>query len=326
MYDITVIGPAVIDILASPVGPGMFEGDARYLDKIRLSFGGDALNESAVLARLGKKVQLISKVGEDEAGRKILEYLRENGISTDSIRVEAGLDTAINIVLIDKDGSRFILGAADSSPRRLEPEDVDVQLDKGETAGIVCFASMFISPRFTIEAMKTLFSRIKAEGRTLIVDMTRTKNGETLEDLRELLPFMDVFVPNDEEICSLTGDDDPVRNAARLVESGVKTAVVKAGARGCIVATVDGIVEIPSVKGVQCVDTTGAGDTFAAAFACGLSDGLPVTECARLGCAAASCSIEQIGATDGVRSLEQVLQRMKILSKDSGGIFQYPSQ
>jgi len=313
MYDITVIGPAVIDILASPVGPDPFAGDVKYLDKIRLSFGGDALNESVVLARLGKKVQLISKVGEDEAGRKILDYLRENGISTDSIRMEAGLDTAINIILIDKYGERRILGAADTSPRRLEPEDVEAQLNKGETAGIVCFASMFISPRFTIEAMKDLFSRIKAEGRTLIVDMTHTKNRETLEDLRDLCPYMDVFVPNDEEIGSLTGDLDPVRNAVLLVESGVKTAVVKAGARGCIVATRDGVVEIPSVKGVQCVDTTGAGDTFAAAFACGLSDGLPVAECARLGCAAASCSIEQIGATDGVRSLDQVMERYRTI-------------
>jgi len=61
------------------------------------------------------------------------------------------------------------------------------------------------------------------------------------------------------------------------------------------------------------VDTTGAGDTFAAAFACGLSDGLPVAECARLGCAAASCSIEQIGATDGVRSLDQVMERYRTI-------------
>ena len=300
MYDITVIGPAVIDILASPVGPDPFAGDVKYLDKIRLSFGGDALNESVVLARLGKKVQLISKVGEDEAGRKILDYLRENGISTDSIRMEAGLDTAINIILIDKYGERRILGAADTSPRRLEPEDVEAQLNKGETAGIVCFASMFISPRFTIKAMKDLFSRIKAEGRTLIVDMTHTKNRETLEDLRDLFPYMDVFVPNDEEIGSLTGDLDPVRNAALLVESGVKTAVVKAGARGCIVATRDGVVEIPSVKGVQCVDTTGAGDCFAAVFLAATIKGYPVREACQRACRAASLSTLSTGASGAI--------------------------
>lgn len=313
MYDVTVIGPSVIDVLASPVGPDLFSSGVRYLDRIIMSFGGDALNEAAVLTRLGKKVQLISKTGEDEAGRKILDYLRENGISTDSIRVEAGLDTAVNIVLVDRDGSRRILGAADTSPRRLEPEDVEAQLDKGETAGIVCFASMFSSPRFTIEAMKALFSRIKAEGRILVADMTRTKNGETLEDLRDLFPYMDVFMPNEEEICLLTGDDDPVRNAVRLVERGVKTAVVKAGARGCIVGTKDGTAEIPAVKGIRCVDTTGAGDTFAAGFILGLCEGLPMEECARLGNAAASCCVEQIGATDGVRSPEQVMDRYRML-------------
>lgn len=311
MYDVTVIGPSVIDILASPAGPDLLSGITRYLDKIGMSFGGDALNESVVLTRLGKKVQLISKVGGDEAGKKILEYLRENGISTDSIRIEAGLDTTINIVLIEKNGARRFLGTASSSARRLGPEDVGAQLNKGETAGIVCFASMFISPLFSIDAMKALFSRVKAEGRTLVVDMTRTKNGETLEDLRGLLPYMDVFMPNDGEIRSLTGDDDPARNAMRLVECGVKTAVVKTGAEGCIVATKGGITKVPPVPGIQCVDTTGAGDSFAAGFVYGLCDGLPAEACARLGCAAASCSIEQVGATDGVQSLEQVLERFR---------------
>ena len=311
MYDVTVIGPAVIDILASPAGPDLFSGDKRYLDKIRMSFGGDALNEAIVLSRLGKRVQLITKVGADEAGKKILEYMVENGISPNSSRVEAGLDTAINIALIDKNGSRRFLMDANSSLRRLGLEDAQAQLDKGETAKIVCFASMFISPLFTIDAMKALFSRIKAEGRTLVVDMTRVKNGEKLEDLEGLLPYMDVFVPNDEEICSLTGDDDPARNAARLLERGVKAAVVKTGAKGCVVATKDGVVKVSAVPGVRCVDTTGAGDTFAAGFVFGLSEGRPVEDCARLGCAAASCSVEQVGATDGVRSLEQVMERYR---------------
>ena len=68
MYDVTVIGPALIDVLAAPFSMEAMARDSRYLDQIRMSFGGDALNESAVLTRLGKKVQLISKVGADEAG------------------------------------------------------------------------------------------------------------------------------------------------------------------------------------------------------------------------------------------------------------------
>ena len=69
MYDVTVIGPAVIDVLAAPYDADAFSRGAdfsRYMDGIRMSYGGDALNESTVLTRLGKKVQLISRIGEDK--------------------------------------------------------------------------------------------------------------------------------------------------------------------------------------------------------------------------------------------------------------------
>ena len=336
MCDVTVIGPGVMDVLASPFDQEVFERDSRYLDHIRMSFGGDALNESVVLSRLGKCVQLISKVGNDEAGRSIMGYLRKCGVPTDHVQVQDGLDTSVNIALIAQDGSRKFLMDPHSSIRKLGPEDVLPYLpggskDDGKTAPIVSFASMFISPLFTIEQMKELFAAVKAAGKTLVVDVTRAKNGEKLEDLRELLPYIDVFVPNDEEIASMTGIADPEENVRLLVEAGVKTAVVKIGGEGCLIGMkLDAeapvsekaesgkgktgspgvkIIHVPAVPGAKCVDTTGAGDTFAAGFIAGLCNGWSVENCARLGCAAASCSIEQIGATDGVHSPEQVMER-----------------
>ena len=317
MYDVTVIGPALIDVLAAPFSMEAMERDSRYLDQIRMSFGGDALNESAVLTRLGKKVQLISKVGADEAGRTVLNYLHKNGIDTDSVQVEEGLETAVNIALIAEDGSRKFLMNPHSSLRRLGLEEVMPVLSQiladSQGAKIVSFASMFISPLFTVEKMKELFAAVKAAGRTLVVDVTRAKNGETLEDLKDLLPYIDVFVPNDEEIASLTGVQDPAENVRILVEAGVKTAVVKIGGEGCLVGTRAGIVHVHAVPDAACVDTTGAGDTFAAGLIAGLCNGWSLPECAKLGCAAASCSIEQIGATDGVRSLDQVMERYHMI-------------
>ena len=342
MYDVTVIGPALIDVLAAPFSMEAMARDSRYLDQIRMSFGGDALNESAVLTRLGKKVQLISKVGADEAGRSVLDYLHKNGIDTDSVQVEEGLETAVNIALIAEDGSRKFLMNPHSSLRRLGLEDVMPVLSQiladSQGAKIVSFASMFISPLFSVEKMKELFAAVKAAGRTLVVDVTRAKNGETLEDLKDLLPYIDVFVPNDEEIASLTGVQDPAENVRILVEAGVKTAVVKIGGEGCLVGTreenagpgtigaaaaddaldtvVRGgvrIVHVRAVPNAACIDTTGAGDTFAAGLIAGLCSGWSLPECAKLGCAAASCSIEQIGATDGVRSLDQVMERYHMI-------------
>ena len=125
MFDVTVIGPAVIDILASPVDLDAIAAGSRDLDRIRMSFGGDALNEAVALSRLGRKVRLISKVGDDVAGRRILSYMEENGIPTDDVRVQEGLDTAINIALIEKDGNRKFLMNPHSSLRRLSPEIPD---------------------------------------------------------------------------------------------------------------------------------------------------------------------------------------------------------
>lgn len=307
MYDVTVIGPSVIDILAAPFDPEALAKGKRDVDQIRMSFGGDALNESVVLSRMGKKVQLISKIGADEAGRSIRKHLEKEKVSTKHVIVEKGLNTSVNIALVDADGGRKFLTDPHSSQRKLGLEDVLPMLD--ETAPIVSFASIFISPCFSIEKTEQVFSRIKAAGKTLVSDVTRPKNGETFDDLKVLFPYMDIFVPNDEEIFLLTGEKDPYKNVQMLVDAGVKTAVVKIGKDGCLIGTRDGTVHVPAVAGVKCVDTTGAGDSFAAGLIAGLAEGRSIVDCARLGCAAASCSIEQVGATDGVRSLEQVMER-----------------
>lgn len=309
MYDVTVIGPSVIDILAAPFDPDALAMGKRDVDQIRMSFGGDALNESVVLSRLGKKVQLISKIGADEAGRSIRKHLEKEKVSTKHIIVQQGLNTSVNIALVEAGGERRFLTDPHSSQRKLALEDVLPMLD--QTASIVSFASLFISPLFSIEKTEKLFSRIKAGGKVLVCDVTRPKNGETFEDLKVLFPYMDFFVPNDEEIFLLTGEKDPYKNVQMLVDAGVKTAVVKIGKDGCLVGTKEGITHVHAVQGVKCVDTTGAGDSFAAGFIAGLIDGRSVIDCARLGCAAASCSIEQVGATDGVRSLELVMERYR---------------
>ena len=73
-YDITVIGAGIIDVLASPVTETVLSAGSIPMETIQMSFGGDALNESVILSDLGKKVQLISKVGDDEAGKRVLGF------------------------------------------------------------------------------------------------------------------------------------------------------------------------------------------------------------------------------------------------------------
>ncbi len=308
--DVTVIGAAIVDILARPVTPDVFLTGSQPVKEVRLSCGGDALNEAVVLARFGKQVELVTKVGNDDAGKQVLAFLSSAGVDTGCVKIEDGLETGANLVLVDARGERYFLTNPHGSLRRLARQDIEPYLD--DAAGLVCFAGMFVSPLLDIPAMEQVFCRIKSKpGRVLAADMTKAKNGERLEDLKCLLPYLDYLFPNEAEIALLTGDKDAERNARLLVEAGVGCAVIKCGSRGCLIHTRTGAYRIPAYPVREAVDSTGAGDCFAAGFLWALSEGMELEECGRFACAAASCAVEQLGATAGLRSLEDAMLRYR---------------
>ena len=171
---------------------------------------------------------------------------------------------------------------------------------------------LFISYALDVAAMESIFRRIKASGRTLAIDMKSPKNGETLEDLSGLLASVDYFFPNESELATLTGGDDVHKNITALLSHGLKCAVVKRGGKGCIIATDSAQIEIPACPVDKVIDTTGAGDCFAAGFLWALSEGWTLAECGQFACTVASCSVEAVGAVAGVKSLEQVMSRYKL--------------
>ena len=360
MGRITVIGNSVVDVMAWPVTPAVFQTGSAAIRETKLTFGGDALNEAVVLSRFGKSVRLISRIGRDEAGARILSFLKDNGVSAEDMIVDPGTATSVNIVLIDEKGERYFLTDPDSSQRRLAKEDVLGKLrrprderpenaqphdtrrqdaeqkearmpqdaeqketrmpqdaEQKETlmpqdADIVSFASIFVSTALDIPAMTEIFRRIREKpGRILAADMTKAKRGERFDDIKCFLPYIDFLFPNEAEIALLTGESDPYRNAELLNEAGVRCAVIKRGGRGCLIRTRGELYEIPACPVPACVDTTGAGDAFAAGFLWALSEGMPLKECGRFACAAASCAVEHTGATDGIRSLKKPMERYR---------------
>ncbi|MBR1646431.1 MAG: carbohydrate kinase family protein [Selenomonadaceae bacterium] len=305
--DISIIGAGVIDVLAGAVDEKIFSRSSTATDFITSAFGGDALNEAVALSRLGKNVQWLSKVGDDDVGRRILNYAEAHGIDISRVKVQAGLDTAINLVLVDSRGERHFLTNPNSSLRKLSAEDILPHVD--ETAPIVSFASMFVSPLLDIPATEKIFSRIKSGGRILTADTTRPKNGESLDDLATLFRYVDYFLPNESELAALTGSTDVDENISALLACGLKCAVVKRGGKGCVIATKTERHEISACPVEKVIDTTGAGDCFAAGFLFALSEKMSLVECGKFACAVASCSVEAVGAVTGVTSLAKVLAR-----------------
>ena len=306
--DVTLIGAAIVDVLAVPVDASVFTLGSVPARDISFSYGGDALNEAVTLARLGKKASLITVLGRDEAGAQVEGYIRRNGVDPAGILYREELATGINLVLVDEAGERHFVTNPLGSLRALTEEMVMERLDAA--APLVSLASIFVSPHLDPPALERIFTRARqVPGRRVCADFTTAKRGETLEDLKGALSCLEVAFANEKEISVLTGEKDPWENVRRVLALGTKQVVVKRGSKGCLLGTAEGIIEVPAYGPVTALDTTGAGDSFAAGFLFGLSEGWTPVDCARFGGAVSSFCVEHLGATGWEASMEEIMER-----------------
>ena len=295
MKKVTIIGAAIVDVLVSPAEREVFETGSYPADRIRMTHGGDALNEATVLRHLGAPVQLETVIGDDTAGESVLRRMEQVGLDTDSVHIRPDFDTSVNVVLVQKNGERCFLTNPHGSQRQLRLEDITLPFP--EDTGILSFASIFVYPRLKTAEMASIFRQAKAQGITVCADMTKRKNGETVADIAPALQYVDYLFPNDAEAMLITGKGTPEDAAEVLLEAGVGTVVVKCGARGCFVKNRDTAFWAPAAEGVNCVDTTGAGDSFVGGFLYGLAQGLSLKECVETANRCGAKAVEHVGAT-----------------------------
>lgn len=296
MSEIVIIGAAIIDILVRPASAAVFETGSYPAEDIRMSLGGDALNEAVILAKMGKKVHLETVIGDDHAGRLIIERCRQNGIMIKERQIRKDITTGINVVLVQENGERNFLTNPKGSLRTLTLNDIHMPFDGG--AKILCFASIFVFPEIKTDQLVRIFSQAKKQGMTVCADMTKRKGNETLGDMAEAFTYIDYLMPNEEEACLLTGEQDAGGAAVRLIEAGVKHVIIKCGKKGCLVKTKKETYLVPASQGVTCVDTTGAGDSFAAGFLYGLSEGWKLRRCAEYANQCGARAVSVMGASE----------------------------
>ena len=116
---VTVIGAAVVDIMAGPVDKSLFDKGSVPAEHMGISCGGDALNESVILSRLGMDTEIVSLLGKDGPSEMIFRCLRDNGISGKKVTVDEEIVTGTNIVLVDGEGERSFITNPVSSLRKL---------------------------------------------------------------------------------------------------------------------------------------------------------------------------------------------------------------
>ncbi len=206
------------------------------------------------------------------------------------ITVVPGLVTPVADMFVKKDGSRSSVSSAAAMLPGYVP---DPHLLEG--ASVVSFASLFRAPLDQPDVLRELIGTARGSGAVICADTKLpTWRKLCLDDLCDLLPMIDYIFPNEEEAAYYTGEKERTAMAAAFHRRGVRHVVIKTGAEGCFASDGQTEFSIPARK-VTVVDTTGAGDSFAAGFIDALAGGASFRDCADAGIQTAAESVQHLG-------------------------------
>lgn len=315
--DVLCIGAAIVDIPLRPVDKHIFDSQSYPLERIVMTIGGDAINEAVIISRLGYKTALMSKVGNDAAGDFVLKACEREGIDRESICVDDKTDTSINIGLVAEDGERSFITSRNASLWKMNIEDVD--FSRFHEARLLSLASIFNNPLLDGKALEKIFLEAKKNHLIICADMIHPRLGETIEDIRTPLQYIDYFFPNYSEAALITGKEDLDAIADTFLDCGVKNVIIKTGKQGCFVKNKRQRLFVPACKGIKVIDTIGAGDNFASGFIASVLEGRTLEECAQIGNVTAGISVQSLGATGGVKSMEQVYEMYRQYQAEQRG-------
>lgn len=312
-FDVVGIGNAIVDVVARVderllLDCQLAKGSMALVDEARsdalrakvkpdtIMSGGSAANTVAGLACFGARAAFVGKVRDDEPGRAFAGALRQAGVHYETPVAGEGPGTAICHVWVTPDGERTMstyLGAC----RALGPDDVDA--DEVAASAVTYLEGYLWDPPSAKDAFRKAVSVAHGAGRRVALSLSDAFCVDRFRD--EFLGLMrdgsvDLVFCNESELRSLyqTADFDTALRA--LAAEGVH-AVVTRGEAGCVATAPNTAPEsVPARPVDQVVDTTGAGDLFAAGYLAGLARGESVRRCAELGALGASEIIKHLGA------------------------------
>ena len=310
-YDVVAIGNAIVDVLAFCddafiAAQEMRKGtmqliDARRAEQLYAAMGqatevsgGSAANTLAGLADLGAKTAFIGKVNADELGKIFRHDMNAIGVEFKTPDATNGIVTARCLIVVTPDGQRTMntfLGAAGE----IHSDDVDTRLI--QNAQIFYGEGYMWDLEVTKAALRHAFAAARAAGTKIAFTLSdvfcvERSRAEYLAMIRD--DFDILFCNHDEALALYPGKS--FDEVLALLQGQCEVIAITCGAKGSIILTPSERIEVKPIWVTEVVDTTGAGDLYAAGFLYGFTRGLPLTECGRLGSACASDIITHLGA------------------------------
>jgi fructokinase len=269
-FDVVSLGELLIDMVPLPASPGALTFAAKP--------GGAPGNSAVGLARLGRSVAMLSKVGDDAFGRLLTGTIAESGASIEAIVVSAEHLTGVAVVTLDAQGDRdFLFYRQDCADVNFTPDEVRTDLIEG--ARILHVNSLVLASPISASAQRHAVARAQAASILISVDpnlrpLLWESRAAMIAAAREVVAVANILKIGADELQIITGIADTEAALRSVWHDGLHVVAITRGAAGATILTRAVSVSVPGIA-VKVVDTTGCGDSFMAAFLSGLLDSDP---------------------------------------------------
>ncbi len=306
--DIITIGEAMIAFNPIATGP------MKFVNSFEKRIGGAELNTAIGCARLGLKAGFISRLGNDEFGRYILNYARGEGIDVSEVEFVDGYPTSVNFKEIMEDGNVRTFFYRDKSPT-LTMTGQDLDETYISQAKILHITGIYpaIGER-NIEVIKKAIEYAKTNGVKVSFDpnirLRMWSKEEARKVLSEILPQVDILLAGDEEMEIILGEKDPAIIIEKAKALGISVIAIKQGDKGSVGYMEGKTVNAAPVKAAKVVDTVGAGDGFNAGFIYGFLYQWPLEKILHFANTIGSMVVSVKGDNEGLPYLQDVQARL----------------
>lgn len=301
-FDVIVIGELNVDLILNQIDSYPELGKEKLAKKMDLVLGSSSAIFASNLSSLGAKVSFIGKIGDDIFGDLVLESLHKKNVDTSFITIDKSLKTGATIILnYDEDRAMITHSGA------MEHLSIsDINTDILNKAKHIHVSSVFLQPKLKNDLLE-IFKTAKKAGLTTSLDPQWDPNENWDLNLEKLLPYTDVFLPNEVEIMNLTGKNS-VEEAINVINKYANVIIVKMGSTGSVSFYKNKMIKIPAYLNENVVDAIGAGDSFDAGFIFKFIQGEEIEVCQKFGNLAGAVNTTASGGTSAFESYEKLME------------------
>jgi len=296
-FDVSVVGELNLDLILSGLPPKL-ELEREHLAKhLSITLGSSSAIFTHNLALLGNRLGFSSAIGCDALGEIALQFLRDSGTDVAGVRKFEGKQTGLTTIL-PIGAERYILTYPGTM---FEMEFAHLNPDYVFDARHLHLSSYYLH-RALRPRIPELFRAAKAKRLTTSLDTNDDPEDTWADDLLKVLPFVDVFLPNEKEACKIAQTDN-LERAMEILAEQVSVLVVKLGRAGAVARRRSERFRVEALR-VEAVDSVGAGDSFDAGFVHGLTRGWGIEECLKFASLTGALSTTRAGGIEAFRDSE----------------------